>query len=344
MSSLTNPKQRYYYSLLSENDKKIYDDIVSAWRDLNRNVKIPNSPSCGISTMLEYIRYDIPKLFYVDFNGISYRNHFNSVTLNTRFHYTDSEIANLKKQLNKAIKSFTCNILNEKMSPFERELSAHDFLASTVKYDFQSKNDFENASIVAPLLKNRGICEGYAKAFKLLCDEIGVSSLVAFGTAVNSLNYVKTGTGEYEGHAWNIVKIGGKCAHVDVTWDSVNPLQNNSKIRYDYFNLADDEISKDHVWDKNKYPKCDTHNMSYYHVNDYYITSKGDFEKYIINQIKNKVASFNVKFSFEFEDNKEITRYISKAMSKYPLILKTWSYSLGVSYNKAMRTALITIE
>ena len=45
-------------------------------------------------------------------------------------------------------------------------------------------------------------------------------------------------------HAWNMVKVGGKWYHIDVTWD--DPVNDTyGKARHDYFMLSDNAISND---------------------------------------------------------------------------------------------------
>ena len=57
------------------------------------------------------------------------------------------------------------------------------------------------------------VCEGYARAFKVLCDEAGISCVLVDGKATNS-------TGKQEAHMWNYVQMeDGKWYAVDVTWD-----------------------------------------------------------------------------------------------------------------------------
>lgn len=49
--------------------------------------------------------------------------------------------------------------------------------------------------------------------------------------------------GERYLHAWNIVQLGGQCYHLDATFD--NSLSKYG-LRYDYFNLDDTKIFRDH--------------------------------------------------------------------------------------------------
>ena len=55
------------------------------------------------------------------------------------------------------------------------------------------------------------VCEGYAKAFKVLCDQLGVPAVCVSGLSDKS----RTGSG----HMWNLAQIGGSWYLVDVTWD-----------------------------------------------------------------------------------------------------------------------------
>ncbi len=54
------------------------------------------------------------------------------------------------------------------------------------------------------------VCMGYATAFKLVCDELGIPCLVVYGQGNN-------GT-EWGGHAWNQVYLDGKWYGVDPTY------------------------------------------------------------------------------------------------------------------------------
>lgn len=45
-------------------------------------------------------------------------------------------------------------------------------------------------------------------------------------------------------HAWNLVKIGGSWLHLDATFD--NSLKRYGTKRYDYYNLEDRQLFRDH--------------------------------------------------------------------------------------------------
>ena len=119
------------------------------------------------------------------------------------------------------------------------------------------------------------VCEGYAEAAALLLNRAGVETLVI------------TGDSRGEKHAWNIVKIDGDYYHLDVTWN--DPVQQNSisTIKYyDYFNLTDKEIGKDHSWDKEKYVSCTAEKYNYYIYNNLIVKSRDEFISRVVEEVQ----------------------------------------------------------
>ena len=92
------------------------------------------------------------------------------------------------------------------------------------------------------------VCEGYAKAMKYLLDGYDIPCMVVKGTAKGSPG------SEYEPHGWILAYINGRWRHIDPAFDGT--LSYGSQIREDYFQLTDEEIQKDHRWDRSRYPKA----------------------------------------------------------------------------------------
>jgi hypothetical protein len=88
------------------------------------------------------------------------------------------------------------------------------------------------------LVGGLAVSEGYAMAFKLLCDMLGIESVIV------------TGSRNGESHAWNLVRIGGIWYHIGVAFDD-----RGSVPRADYF-LFDDESAagRGFEWQENRYP------------------------------------------------------------------------------------------
>ena len=89
--------------------------------------------------------------------------------------------------------------------------SVHDYLVDNLEYDSTLSND-NIYNIYGALINKSTVCEGYARAFKSIMDDLNIPCLIACGTAVNS-------SGAVESHAWNYVQIDGEWYAIDVTWD-----------------------------------------------------------------------------------------------------------------------------
>ena len=188
-------------------------------------------------------------------------------------------LATLNNKADEIIKS----IIKPGMSDIQKEFAIHDYLVLNTKYDYDNyikgTVPYESYTPYGVLVNGVGVCQGYAEAAKLLFDKSGIESYIVFGEASSG--------GSSGGHAWNIVKIGGKYYQLDVTWD--DPVTDDTGfLRYDYFNLSDKEISKDHTPNAGQaLPKCNDNRYDYLReYNIYYknIIRRDDKYFYLIDK------------------------------------------------------------
>ena len=117
----------------------------------------------------------------------------------------------------------------------------HDYLVDTINYDSSlSKQNIYN--IYGALVNRECVCEGYARAFKYLLDELDIPCVMIIGTATNS-------QGETENHAWNYVQLNGAWYAVDTTWDDpvvVGGGTASEESKYKYFLVGREVMDQDH--------------------------------------------------------------------------------------------------
>ena len=117
----------------------------------------------------------------------------------------------------------------------------HDYLVDNVEYDSSiSKPNIYD--IYGALVRKESVCEGYARSFKYLMDELNIPCTLVIGTATNS-------QGQTENHAWNYVQINNNWYAVDTTWDDPIIIGNGTvseSIKYRYFLKGSSEINADH--------------------------------------------------------------------------------------------------
>lgn len=174
-------------------------------------------------------------------------------------------------QVLKRTKQNVCKVIKEayvtpNMSDYEKVLAANKWLARNVSYDkryYQGLQylPYESYTAQGALEKGLAVCEGYSYAFMEIMDMYGISCKKVNG-------YVKSGSGQ-QGHAWNLVCVGGKWYHVDCTLnDPVKTGKNgkvdntNKKAGTTYLFVKDSFMKKNHTWNNASYPKAKTSSVS----------------------------------------------------------------------------------
>lgn len=123
-------------------------------------------------------------------------------------------------------------------------LSLCQRLMEIVAYDSSTASGGEyntqniSATAYGALVTGSAVGEGYAMAYKALCDELGIEC------------YVVVGTHDGSPHAWNIVALDGHYYHIDVSMCDLNGMSAA-------FFKNDSEMQKNYIWDVSKYKVCD---------------------------------------------------------------------------------------
>ncbi|NLO38236.1 MAG: hypothetical protein GX115_02005 [Ruminiclostridium sp.] len=293
---------RYYYSLLNENNKKVYEEICKAI--LMKKTLIPikglSLDGRNYGSIMVAVNCDNPQFYYVNFNQCRvYLSLFGS-SIDIKYYYTSSKILELNKQIAESVQQILSAEINEHQSDYDKVLRIHDILKFMAVYDHaaitcRNAASGEAHTIVGLFINNKCVCEGYAKAMQLMCTMAGVESILING---NARSDIASGP-----HAWNMVKINGNYHHVDVTWDS-QYAKDQTLSCYGYLNLSDRTIEKDHTWDRNMYPKCDIEPYNYFKMNSALISSKVELERFLCENITNEEehVSFKIMETNSFKD------------------------------------------
>ncbi len=118
----------------------------------------------------------------------------------------------------------------------------HDELVRSCEYSSES---IDSHCAYGALCAKKAVCEGYAKAFMLLCEMSDIPCLPACGMAVDK-------DGVQQLHMWNKVQLDGEWYNVDCTWDDPLGVEPGS-VRYDYFLVSDKDISGTHNEDRDEF-------------------------------------------------------------------------------------------
>lgn len=140
-------------------------------------------------------------------------------------------------------------ILKPGMDAYAKEKAIHDYVVLNVSYD-QSLTHY---TAYDALYDRTATCQGFAMLTDRLLRAAGFKDIILSGTAVDSLGRAA--------HAWNEVKVDGNWYQLDTTWDDPIPFV-KGRVLYDYFNLTNAQMGRNHFWNHAGLPIADTNYLA----------------------------------------------------------------------------------
>lgn len=208
--------------------------LVEAWDSLEESCDVS-----GYGITVEDLKAVYPEAlnenpqFYYVWGGYSYSYSNNTVVrISIRYTMTAEEIRNSNANLEAAVSEFL-RWADFSWSDMEKALYINDYLARNCEYD----TTYTGYTAYDALVEKRAVCQGYALAYQLLANKLGLSSVIVSSETLN--------------HEWNMVRIGDNYYHIDVTWnDPTADRLGRSRHQYfmkssSYFNSEEGEHKAD---------------------------------------------------------------------------------------------------
>ena len=225
-------KSMYYYNQLSDENKTAYVELYAAIKNFEDKCEL-YVESDSLSDVFKAVLYDNPEIFWIK-NDYKYYAYGSKVLFKPNYSYSQDDALVYANQLNSKVEEILSQV-NSAASDYDKELLFHDYLCKNIVYDMETFGA-TGATAYTALINGKAVCEGYARSMQLLLDKSGIYNYLVIGDGVSD--------GETEAHMWNVVKIGDEYYHLDVTW---NDVENTKEPSYLYFNITDEEISRDHI-------------------------------------------------------------------------------------------------
>ena len=310
----------YYYNQLSKIEQKAYYAMKEGLMNLAPSFTVPLLDGKTLSDIYFMVRMDHPEIFWSVKFSYRYYKDSDHAEMIPEYLFKKKQILEHQKALDSRIKKIVRGA--EKLSEQEKELYIHDFICQNVRYD-KLKKAYSH-EIIGPLTQGVGVCEGIAKSVKVLCDALGIWCIIALCD-----NNPEKGI-KYR-HTWNVVRIGGKYYHLDVTFD--NSLGKEGEIRYDYVNLSDGQIYKDHEPAIYKLPVCSDGDHTYYREKKLSWTKYEDVRKRAAQAVKKgKLLIFHWRGGYltkeVLKDLFEIFHEEAAKKEKYAYLSLNWSQAV----------------
>lgn len=182
---------------------------------------------------------DFPEYFWLSGFSYSYSYSSNSsgyyitkivmsIGIDTGSYASCDKVIECYNQLTAAVDSFDV----KGTTRYEKVKSIHDGICEMTTYTGGVPMAHQPTGV---FLNGQAVCEGYAEAFKLLCDRENIPCIIVVGT------------GNGGAHEWNYVQMeDGKWYGMDVTWDD-----QGARVYYDYFLTGAESINA--VFGKTKF-------------------------------------------------------------------------------------------
>ncbi len=227
----------YYYTTMNKRQQTVYRVMLQGLNSLSASISMPRLEQRELGELFFQLRLDHPELFWA--TGFRYQYYPDSpnLTFIPEYLFDKGRLREHQKAMAARVEKLARPA--QALSEWERERYVHDFICRSVRYD-KLKKPYSH-EIIGPLGQGVGVCEGIAKTVKILCDALKLWCMIA----VCKANPEK---GIRYRHTWNIVRIGGVYYHLDATFDNTLGRYDASgeELRYDYFNLDDRAIFRDH--------------------------------------------------------------------------------------------------
>lgn len=294
---------------------RIRNEIVEGLRRHKGEISVRSDglEEARFRTIMRSLPFDFPELFF--YYNYRYRKGVRPGEWTIFPMYFYDRITTERKQEKLAYQ--TKRILDKVKSipnptPYRESLALHNILVRNCEYDKRASGPdktmllFSSRTIEGVLISNEkiAVCAGITKAFKYLCDQLGIPCMAAAGWSADPRNlsemekWRKSPTSWT--HVWNIVRTEYGLGHIDVTWDMCL-TDKGGPIRYDYFFLSDQEMRRDHLY--KDCPECKSTGMNYYGSHNLLFRSLRELDQYISRQMRGGKRHFCFKVAKGSWDN-----------------------------------------
>lgn len=251
-----------------------------------------------LSEAVEAYKNDHPEVFWLK-SDFQYIDNYDSTSLFLSYsvqpdNSDPDRLKKAKEKFNKTVDKIVDGAPRN-ATDYELELYVNDYLVDNCVYDKEAAESEEleghENDAYGALVEKKAVCEGYSRAFQLLCNRLGVDCISI------------SGSGDGESHAWNNVRLDGEWYEVDVTW---NDTDGDTEFPiYDYFNLPSDEFSESHSTS----PLYSETSLSEYVNSDYYYNVFAP----VCTGTKYYYYSYSCVTVDDINDSEEITNAIAQA-------------------------------
>lgn len=291
--------QEYYFKLLSEDEQRIYRQMLNGIRERQNEFYLTSADEDVISKVYHALLKDHPELFWVHNREEVYTTSYKGTDycrFSPGYTYTEQEISEILTEMQNAVNEVNAEI-TQNASDYDKVKMIYTYLIDHTEYE--ASDDDQN--IAGVFWKKKAVCAGYARAVQYLLEQLGIPCIYVEGSARDS----------DEGHAWNIVKINGQYYYVDAT-NGDQPsfleggavqLEEHKTVIYDYLCPFPQEYEQVYTA-SNEFPvpECMASDLNFYVLNQACFDTYDEQQIYDFCRMRLDNGAAVVRFKFTSQD------------------------------------------
>lgn len=262
---------KYAYEQLSEEEKKVYDEMLSAILGQEEKISLSTTSTDVMNRSYTALCGDYGGLFWVNgyiFTRYTKGGELVNLEFSPKYTMTREERRQTQKEIDRVVEEWFAGIsVND--TDYQKAKYVYELLALNTEYVEDAK---DSQNIISVFLGRKTVCQGYACAVQYLLEQLGVQSTIVSGKALG------------EPHAWNLICLDGEYYYMDATWGN-NGYRNKegvetSFIDYNYMAMTTAEMQMGHELDMEiSLPECTAV------LNNYYIKEGNYIEEWLPEQM-----------------------------------------------------------
>ncbi|WEK54716.1 MAG: transglutaminase domain-containing protein [Candidatus Cohnella colombiensis] len=263
----------------------------------------------------DYLHYTLKKY--------GYTASITGATATIKFNFTYWESLEETKVVKDTVRQALSKIITKNMNDHQKAKAINDWIVTTLSYD----TSLTAYSAYDGITNGTTVCQGYALLTYEMMNQAGIPVKIIEGTSRGI------------SHAWNLVKLSGNWYHLDTTWNDPIP-DVAGRVSYDYYNLTDTEIRKDHSWKKSSsLPLA----ITSYEKTLLALSAKEKNRATFYTSFYNQIGFNYLSDEYTVSSAQELKSKISAAVTarETTLIIR---YTKGSSIQKDMKAAFVGIK
>lgn len=230
-------------------EKALIALVYNAVKNLESQITFETAGSwCDDEVIYDVVFRQVHDAYMIEAYGL--KSYCQTVTQNAsganvyqiQFNYIDNlskaEIQTQRSEITRSAKDVVLQMSISGKTEYEIIYEINDYICDNVYYPNEPfiSSDFTPYGV---FIKGRAVCDGYARATKILAELCGIECYYVSGYCDSALGSI--------GHAWNLVKIDNQYYQLDVTWNDAGQSD-------DYFLVTDDFMTLSRSWETSNYP------------------------------------------------------------------------------------------